>query len=78
MKNTAASWIRVTLFFFLIFGLMEFFIDSGEQPAVIAYPITLVFLLLVLLILIAIEVIVASVENIMFHTLSDEAKANRL
>jgi cytochrome c oxidase cbb3-type subunit 3 len=78
MKNASAWWIRVPLLFFLIFGLMEYFIDSGEQPAIIAYPITQVFLLLVLMILIAIEVIVASVENIMFQTLPEEAKERYL
>lgn len=57
---------------------MEFFIDSGDKPAIIAYPITLLFLLLVLLILIAIELIVGSIENIMFQTLSDEAKERYL
>jgi cytochrome c oxidase cbb3-type subunit 3 len=78
MKNASAWWIRVPLFFFLIFGLMEFFIDSGDQPAIIAYPITLIFLLLVLMILIAIEVIVASIENIMFQTLPEEARERYL
>lgn len=67
-------WIRVPLLFFIVFGLMEYFIDSGKKPAFIAYPITQFFLLMVLLLLIAIEVIVQSVENVMFQTLNDEAK----
>lgn len=78
MKNSSAWWIRIPLFFFLIFGLMEYFIDSGSQPAIIAYPVTSIFLLLVLLILIAIELILASIENVMFNTLSDEAKQRYL
>ncbi len=78
MKNSSAWWIRIPVFFFLIFGLMEYFIDSGSQPAIIAYPITNVFLLLVLLILIAIELILASIENVMFNTLSEEAKQRYL
>ncbi len=57
---------------------MEYFIDSGEKPAFIEYPITQFFLLLVLLILIAIELILKSIENIMFQTLSDEAQAKYL
>ncbi|MEM8998954.1 MAG: cbb3-type cytochrome c oxidase N-terminal domain-containing protein [Bacteroidota bacterium] len=71
-------WIRVPALFFLIFGLMEYFIDSGHKPAIIEYPITQFFLLLVLLILIAIELILKSIENVMFQTLSEEAKERYL
>lgn len=78
MKNSVPAWLRVPVLFFVIFGLMEYFIDSGEKPAFIAYPITQFFLLMVLLLLIAIELILKSVENIMFNTLSDEAKAKYL
>ena len=71
-------WIRVPLLFFIVFGLMEYFIDSGDKPAIIAYPITQFFLLMVLLILIAIEVILKSVEHVMFQTLSEEAQERYL
>ena len=74
MKNTSLWWIRVPVTFFLIFGMMEYFVDSGAQPAIIAYPITQFFMLMVLLLLIAIELIISSIENIMFQTLSEEAK----
>ena len=57
---------------------MEFFIDSGDKPAIIEYPITQFFMLLVLMILIAIELILASIENIMFQTLSEEGKKRYL
>ncbi|GLU42813.1 cytochrome c oxidase subunit III [Muricauda sp. NBRC 101325] len=57
---------------------MEFFIDSGDKPAIIEYPITQFFLLLVLMILIAIELILASIENIMFQTLTEEGKERYL
>ena len=71
-------WIRVPLLFFIIWGAMEYFIDSGDQPAIIAYPVTQFFLLMVLLILVAIEAILKSIENIMFQTLSKEAQAKYL
>lgn len=71
-------WIRVPLLFFIIWGLLEYFIDSGDKPAIIEYPITQFFLLMVLLILIAIEAILRSVENVMFQTLSEEAKERYL
>ena len=71
-------WLRVTLLFFIAFGLMEYFIDSGDQPAFMAYPITQLFLLLVLLLLIAVELIVQAIERIMFQTLSKEAQERYL
>lgn len=78
MRNLIPSWIRVPVVFFIIFGAVEFFIDSGEQPAFIEYPAVLLFLLLVLLILIAIEAIVGALENVMLHKLDEEAKARFL
>ena len=71
-------WIRIPVIFFIIFGLMEYFIDSGEKPAFIEYPITQFFLLMVLLILIAIELILKSIENVMFQTLSTEGEERYL
>ncbi|MGB5818958.1 MAG: cbb3-type cytochrome c oxidase N-terminal domain-containing protein [Saonia sp.] len=78
MKNMSPWWIRVPLLFFIIFGLMEYVIDSGAKPAIIEYPITQLFLFLILMILIAIELIVKSIENVMFQTLSEEAKERYL
>ena len=78
MSTKTPWWIRIPLLFFLVFGLMEYFIDSGDKPAIIAYPITQFFMLLVLLILIAIELILRSIENVMFQTLSEEAKERYL
>lgn len=78
MKNISPWWIRIPVIFFLIFGLMEYFIDSGDKLAILEYPITQFFLLMVLLLLIAIELILKSIENIMFQTLSEEAKERYL
>ena len=78
MKNRSPWWIRIPLIFFIIYGLMEYFIGSGEKPAIIEYPITQLFLLIVLMILIAIELILKAIENIMFQTLSNDAKENYL
>ena len=78
MKNMFPWWIRIPVVFFIIFGLMEYFIDSGDQPAFIKYPITQFFLLLVLLIQIAIEVILKSIENVLYQTLDEDAKLRYL
>lgn len=72
--KSSISWLRVLILFFTIFGLMEFFIDSGNKPAIIAYPMAQLFLVLVLLLLIGIELILQAVENVMFQALSEEAK----
>ncbi len=78
MKNISPWWIRIPVIFFLIFGLMEYFIDSGDKPAVLEYPIAGFFLVMVLFILIGIELILKSIENVMFQTLSEEAKERYL
>ncbi|MFS4466783.1 cbb3-type cytochrome c oxidase N-terminal domain-containing protein [Maribacter sp. 2210JD10-5] len=78
MRSSSISWLRVIVLFFIVFGLMEYFIDSGEQPAFLAFPMAGLFLGFVLLLLIGIELILASIENVMFHTLSEEAKERYL
>ena len=78
MRNSIPSYIRVPVIFFIIFGLVEYFVDSGEQPAFITYPAVMLFLLLVLLLLIGIEAIVGALENIMIQSLDEEAKARFL
>ncbi|MFL1012331.1 cbb3-type cytochrome c oxidase N-terminal domain-containing protein [Flavisericum labens] len=78
MRQSIPSWIRVPIAFFIIFGAVEYFIDSGDKPAFIEYPAVMLFLFLVLLILIAIEAIIGALENVMLHKLDEEAKARFL
>ena len=78
MRHLVPSWVRVPVAFFIIFGAVEYFIDSGEKPAFIEYPVVMLFLFLVLLILIAIEAIIGALENVMLHKLDKEAKARFL
>jgi len=75
MRKLMPSWIRVLVVFFIIAALVEYFVDSGDMPAFINQPTVLIFLILVLLILIAIEVIVESLNNVLYQTLDKEAKA---
>jgi len=75
MRRFTPSWIRVPVVFFIILGLIEYFVDSGNRPAFIEQPIILLFLVLILVILIAIEAIIGSLENILYQSLDDEAKA---
>lgn len=78
MRQFIPSYIRVPLVFFTIFGLIEYFVDSGNEPAFLKYPVIMLFLLLVFLIIIAIEGIVGALENILFQSLDDAAKARYL
>ncbi len=74
MRNLIPSWVRVLVIFFLIFIGIEYFIDSGDRPAFIAEPMVMLFLLLVILILIAIEGIVAALERILLNGLTEEQR----
>lgn len=67
-------YLRVLILFFSAFGLMEYFIDSGNQPAFIRFPMVLVFLLVFLFVLIAIEITISAVDKISYLLLSDEEK----
>jgi cytochrome c oxidase cbb3-type subunit 3 len=78
MKNTKPWWLYITVLFFIILGLMEYFIDAGDKPAIIEYPAAQFFMIMILLLLIAIALILNAVENVMFQTLSEEAKERYL
>ncbi|RSK39290.1 cbb3-type cytochrome c oxidase N-terminal domain-containing protein [Mangrovimonas spongiae] len=75
MRQYFPSWLRVPLVFFAIAALAEYVIDSGDKPAFIEHPMVGLFLLLVLLILIAIEGIVGAMDNVLYQSLDEEAKA---
>jgi len=75
MRKLFPSYIRVPVIFFIIAGFVEYFVESGNQPAFIEKPVVLVFLLLVLVILLAMEGIVGAMENVLYQSLDEEAKA---
>ena len=74
MKKLIPSYVRVPLLFAIVFGAMEYFIDSGEQPAFIKFPMVGLFLVVFLFLLIAIEIVVSAVDNVTYHLLTDEQK----
>ena len=78
MKTGMPWWIRLPLLFFAIWGLMEYFIAEDGKLAILEHTTAQFFMLLVLLILISIELILGSIENIMFHTLSEAGKERYL
>ena len=74
MNKLIPVYVRVPAIFFTVFAAMEFFIDSGDRPAFIKYPIVLLFLFLVLFLIIAIEICMSAIENVSYLLLSEEQK----
>ncbi|WP_396148498.1 cbb3-type cytochrome c oxidase N-terminal domain-containing protein [Flavobacterium sp.] len=74
MKKFIPSYVRVPLIFALVMGAMEYFIDSGDKPAFIEYPMVSLFLGVFLFLLIAIEIVVSAVDKVTYHLLTEEQK----
>lgn len=74
MKKILPVYLRVPLIFFSVFMAMEYFIDSGDRPAFLKYPMISVFLAVFLFLLIAIEIVVSAVDNVTYHMLTDEQR----
>ncbi|MDD3003824.1 cbb3-type cytochrome c oxidase N-terminal domain-containing protein [Flavobacterium sp.] len=74
MKKLIPAYVRVPLLFFIVALTMEFFIDSGNKPAFIEYPMVSVFLFVFLFVLIAIEITISAVDNVTYQLLSEEEK----
>ncbi|NRT11927.1 cbb3-type cytochrome c oxidase N-terminal domain-containing protein [Flavobacterium sp. 14A] len=74
MKKLIPAYVRVPVIFFFVFGAMEYFIDSGSQPAFIRYPMVSLFLFVFLFLLIAIEITMKAIDNITYQMLTEEQK----
>jgi cytochrome c oxidase cbb3-type subunit 3 len=74
MKKLIPSYVRVPLLFAFVFAALEYFIDSGNKPAFIKFPMVALFLGVFLFLLIAIEIVVSAVDNVTYHLLTDEQK----
>ena len=74
MKKLIPSYVRVPLLFAIVFAALEYFIDSGDRPAFIKFPMVALFLGMFLFLLIAIEIVVDAVDKVTYHILTDEQK----
>lgn len=74
MKKIFPSYVRVPVIFAIVFFAMEYFVDSGDKPAFVKYPMLALFLGVFLFLLIAIEIVVSAVDKVTYHLLSDEQK----
>lgn len=75
MKKLIPAYLRVILIFFAVLGAMEYFIDSGDRPAFIKFPMVSLFLFVFLFLLIAIEITVKAVDAVTYQLLTAEQKA---
>lgn len=76
--RSAFPYIRVILFLIFSFFILEWLVESGDQLAIVKYPIIWGVLALIAFLAIALEVINGGVNRVMFETLDDEAKARYL
>ena len=74
MKKLFPSYVRVPLLFAIVFAALEYFIDSGDRPAFIKFPMVALFLGVFLFLLIAIEIVIDAVDKVTYHLLTDEQK----
>ncbi|WP_062061556.1 cbb3-type cytochrome c oxidase N-terminal domain-containing protein [Aquimarina longa] len=77
MKSTA-SYIRVIVFLLITYILIEITVESGEQSAFIAQPLTWLILGMVLLFMIAIEISLEALRTILFRSLKPDAQERYL
>lgn len=74
MKKLIPVYVRIPVIFFAVMMAMEYFIDSGDRPAFIKFPMVSVFLFVFLFLLIAIEITMKAVDNITYQLLTEEQK----
>lgn len=75
MKNTFPAYIRVTVLFFLFFCGVEYFVESGDKPAYMVYPILFLVYGVFLFVLIALEMMRTAADNITYRLMNEEERA---
>lgn len=73
MRNFA-SYLRVIFIVTLVTFAAEYFIDSGEKPAFLTFKEVPIFLTLFTIVLIAIEIMIASMNNLTNAIMTEEQK----
>ncbi|OIQ20180.1 MAG: cytochrome C oxidase subunit III [Flavobacterium sp. MedPE-SWcel] len=74
MKKLIPVYVRVPILFALVFMALEYFIDSGDKPAFLKYPMVSVFLFVFLFLQIAIEIVINAIDKVTYAMLSEEQK----
>ncbi len=74
MKKIFPVYVRVPVIFFTVMMALEYFIDSGDRPAFIKFPVVSIFLFVFLFLLVAIEITASAIDNVTYHLLTEEQK----
>jgi cytochrome c oxidase cbb3-type subunit 3 len=74
MKKFIPIYVRVPVLFAMVFIALEFFIDSGDRPAFIKYPLVSLFLGVFLFLQIAIEIVVLAIDRVTYAIMTEEQK----
>jgi cytochrome c oxidase cbb3-type subunit 3 len=74
MRKLIPVYIRIPAIFFSVMLALEYFIDSGDRPAFVKFPMVSVFLFVFLFLLISIEITLTAVDKVTYHLLSDDQK----
>lgn len=74
MRKIIPSYVRVPVLFAIVFAAMEYFIDSGDKPAFLKYPMVSLFLGVFLFLLVAFEIVVSALDNVTYNLLTEEQK----
>lgn len=74
MKLYFPAWLRVPVVFFFVFGAIEYFVDSGDRPAFVKYPVVILILFVFLFLLVAFEMLNAAIKNVTYHLMTEEEK----
>ena len=72
--KTVMSYLRVIGFMILAFFLLEFIVDSGEEWAIVKYPIIWAVLGVVFFFAVAFEIVAAALQRVLYTGLDDDAK----
>ncbi|OYU84421.1 MAG: cytochrome C oxidase subunit III [Flavobacterium sp. BFFFF2] len=74
MKKLFPVYVRIPVIFAVVLGALEYFIDSGDRPAFVKYPMVALFLAVFLFLLVAIEMVVKAIDQVTYSLLTDEQK----
>lgn len=77
MKRFFPIYVRVPVIFFICYGLLEYFVESGDKPLLIEYPSYILLLLLIFFVIVAIEIVASASNNIINHLMSPEERAKK-
>ena len=72
--KSVISFTRVFLFLIFSFFLMEWIVESGDQWAIVEYPIIWAILTLILFLAIVFEIMLAAIQRVLFMTLDQDSQ----